>query len=123
MNFHKNRFIHWIAALAIAMSAVAPTVSQAVSLVIGGQGFAMEICSADGNKMQVEVQTDDQELATQYQPCPYCVTHSDITPVLSTSLSFDAPQTLTLFPQLFYQSPKLLAVWVIPPSAAPPAQA
>jgi hypothetical protein len=123
MNFHKNRFIHWIAALAIAMSALAPTVSQAVSLVKVGQGFAMEICSADGNKMQIEVQTDDQELATQDQPCPYCITHSDITPVLSTSLSFDAPQTLALFPQLFYQSPKLLAVWLIPPSAAPPAQA
>jgi hypothetical protein len=73
--------------------------------------------------MQIEVQTDDQELATQDQPCPYCVPHSDITPVLSNSLSFDAPQTLALFPQLFYQSPKLLAVWVIPPSAAPPAQA
>jgi len=30
---------------------------------------------------------------------------------------------LALFPQLFYQSPKPLAVWVTPPSAAPPAQA
>ena len=123
MNFRKNRLIHWIAALAIAMSALAPALSQAVSLSQHGQGFAMEICSADGNKMQIQVQTDDQELATYDQPCPYCVTHSDITPVLSTSLIFDAPQTLALFPQLFYQSPKQLAVWVTPLSTAPPAQA
>ena len=123
MNFHKNRLIHWIAAFAIVMSALAPAVSQAVSLAKHGQGFAMEICSADGSKMKVEVQADDQELATQDQPCPYCVTHSDITPVLSTSLIFDAPQTLALFPQLFYQSPKPLTVWVTPPSSAPPAQA
>ena len=123
MNFYKNRLIHWIAALAIAMSALAPAVSQAVSLAKHGQGFAMEICSADGNKMQIQVQTDDQEIATHDQPCPYCLTHSDITPVLSTSLIFDAPQTLALFPQLFYQSPKPLTVWVTPPSAAPPAQA
>jgi hypothetical protein len=124
MNFRKNRFIHWIAALAIAMGALAPAVSQAVSLAKHGQGFAMEICSTDGAKMQINVQQDDeQELATQAQPCPYCVTHSDITLTFSTSLSFDAPQTLALFPQLFYQSPKPLAVWVIPPSAAPPAQA
>jgi len=123
MNFHKNRLIHWIAVFAIVMSALAPAVSQAVSLAKHGQGFAMEICSADGSKMKVEVQADDQELATQDQPCPYCVTHSDITPVFSTSLSFAVPQTLALFPQLFYQSPKPLAVWVTPPSAAPPAQA
>ena len=123
MIFSKNCLIHWIAAFAIAMSALAPAVSQAVSLAKHGQGFAMEICSADGNKMQIQVQTEDQELATQDQPCPYCVTHSDVTPSFSTTLSFDAPQTLALFPQLFYQSPKPLTVWVTPPSAAPPAQA
>jgi hypothetical protein len=123
MNFHKNRLIHWIAAFAIAMSALAPAVSQAVSLAKHGQGFAMEICSADGNKMQMQVQADDQELATQDQPCPFCVTHSDVTPSFSTSLSFAAPVTLALLPQLFYQSPKPLAAWVTPPSAAPPVQA
>jgi hypothetical protein len=83
----------------------------------------MEICSADGNKMQIEVQSDEQQLAEQGQPCPYCLTHSDITPSFSTNLSFEAPQTLALCPQLFYQSPKPLAVWVTPPSAAPPTQA
>ena len=36
MNFHKNRLIHWIAAVAIAMGALAPAVSQAVSLAMEG---------------------------------------------------------------------------------------
>jgi Protein of unknown function (DUF2946) len=123
MKFSKNRLIHWIAAAAIAISALAPAVSQAVSLVKGGHGFAMEICSADGNKMQIDVQGDDQELASQMQPCPYCVTHGAITPVFNTNLTFEAPNSFALLPQLFYQSPKPLAVWVTPPSAAPPAQA
>ena len=123
MNFHKNRLIHWIAALAIAMSALAPAASQAVSLAKHGQGFAMEICSADGNKMQVDVQLDDQEVADQSQPCPYCLAHSAVTPAFNTNLTFQVPQTLALLPQLFYQSPKPLAVWVTPPSAAPPVQA
>ena len=123
MNFQKNRIIHWIAAFAIAMSALAPVVSQAVSLAKHGQGFAMEICSADGNKMQVNVQTDDQDVAEQGQPCPYCIAQSAITPAFNTNLSFQAPQALALLPQLFYQSPKPLAVWVTPPSAAPPVQA
>ena len=123
MNFHKNRFIHWIAAVAIAMSALAPAVSQAVSLAKHGQGFAMEICAVDGSKMQIEVKSEGQEVAEQAQPCPYCITHSIITPAFNTNLTFQAPQTLSLLPALFYQSPKPLAVWVTPPSAAPPTQA
>ncbi|MBU3615756.1 DUF2946 domain-containing protein [Polynucleobacter sp. JS-Polo-80-F4] len=123
MNFSKNRLIHWIAAFAIAMSALAPAASQAISLAKHGQGFAMEICSADGNKMQIDVQVDDQELADQMQPCPYCVAQNSIIPAFNTNLTFQAPQTLSLLPALFYQSPKPLSVWVTPPSAAPPAQA
>ena len=123
MNFHKNRLIHWIAAMAIAMSALAPAVSQAVSLAKGGHGFAMEICSTDGSKMQLDVQLDDQESSNSMQPCPYCVTHSDITPAFNTNLTFAVPTTFALLPRLFYQSPKPLSVWVTPPSAAPPTQA
>ena len=123
MNFHKNRLIHWIAAAAIAMSALAPAVSQAVSLAKHGQGFAMEICSVDGSKTQIQVQGDDQEVAEQAQPCPYCIAHTAITPAFNTNLTFQAPQTFALLPALFYQSPKPLAVWVTPPSAAPPANA
>ena len=123
MNLHKNRLVHWIAAVAIAMSALAPAMSQAVSLAQHGQGFAMEICSADGNKMQIHVQSDEQEVAEQAQPCPYCVAQSAITPAFNTNLTFAAPNSFALLPRLFYQSPKPLAVWVTPPSAAPPVQA
>lgn len=120
MNFCKNRLIHWIAALAIAMSALAPAVSQAVSLAKHGQGFAMEICSADGSNAQIQVQTDDQVDLVGAQPCPYCLAQSVITPAFNTNLTFRSPQTFSFLPQLFYQSPKPLAVWLTPPSAAPP---
>lgn len=123
MSFRKNRLIHWIAALAIAMSALAPAVSQAVSLAKHGQGFAMEICAADGTKLQINTQGEDQADLAEAQPCPYCIAHTAITPAFNTNLTFQAPQTLALLPQLFYQSPKPLAVWVTPPSAAPPTKA
>ena len=123
MNFHKNRLVHWIAAIAIAMSALAPAVSQAVSLAQHGQGFAMEICSVDGSKIQINVQGEDQEVAEQAQPCPYCVAQNSITPAFNTNLTFAAPNSFALLPRLFYQSPKPLAVWVTPPSAAPPVTA
>ena len=122
MKCHKNRLIHWIAALAIAMSALAPAVSQAVSLAKHGQGFTMEICSAEVGKTQKIVHIDDRSDLTEVQSCPYCITHVPTTPAFNTNLTFQAPQTLALLPQLFYQSPKPLTTWVIPPSAAPPVQ-
>ena len=124
MNFRTRKLIHWIAAAALALSALSPSLSQAVSLAHGGQGFAMEICSADGGKQQIHIQEDEQ--ADQFksmQPCPYCVAHSSIIPTFNTNLQFQVPQTFAMLPQLFYQSPKPLVVWVKPPSAAPPTQA
>ena len=124
MNFCHRKLVHWIAALAIAMSALVPAISQAVSLAKGGNGFAMEICSVDGSKMQISIQADEQAgHANSTQSCPYCVSYFSITPAFNTNLSFQAPQSFAFLPQLFYQSPKPLAVWVTPPSAAPPTQA
>ena len=123
MNFRKNRLIHWIASLAIVMGALSPAVSQAISLASHGQGFAMEICSASGTKATVNIQVDNPVVADQAQPCPYCLTQNSSIPVLNTSLTFQAPETLALLPQLFYQSPQPLAVWVKPLSTAPPFQA
>jgi ABC-type uncharacterized transport system YnjBCD substrate-binding protein len=120
MNFHKNHLTHWIAVLAIAMSALAPAASQAVSLAKYGQGFAMEICSTDGTMAQMNVQSEDQSVVTEGQACPYCLAQNFITPSFSTSLTFQVPQTLALLPQLFYQSPKRFTAWITPPSAAPP---
>jgi hypothetical protein len=123
MNLHKHRLIHWIAIFAILMSALAPAVSQAVSLTKGGHGFTMEICSVDGAKIIFNIQDEGQDHADQIKPCPYCIAHVSIAPAFNTNLTFEAPQSFALLPQLFYQSPKPLAVWVTPPSAAPPAQA
>jgi len=73
MNFHKNRFVHWIAAAAIAMSSLAPAVSQAVSVAKDGHGFVMEVCTVDGGKIQVNVKTDGQtDTSDPMKSCPYC---------------------------------------------------
>jgi hypothetical protein len=84
----------------------------------------MEICAMDGSKTQITVELEQQtEQSTQAQPCPYCLAQTAITPAFNTNLKFGAPQSFAFLPQLFYQSPKPLAAWVTPPSAAPPVQA
>ncbi len=121
MTFRNRKLVHWIAAVSILMSALAPAISQAV--VKNGNSFAMEVCSTSGSKM-IQMQSDDSGKAdVKMQACPYCLAHASITPSFESHLSLDAPQSYALFPALFYQSPKLLANWVSPPSAAPPAQA
>ncbi|MBT8595578.1 DUF2946 domain-containing protein [Polynucleobacter paneuropaeus] len=121
MNFRHRKLVHWLAAIAIAMSALAPALSQAV--VKNGNGFAMEVCSTSGSKM-IQMQSDESGKAdVKMQACPYCLAHASITPSFESHISVDAPQSYALFPALFYQSPKPLANWVRPPSAAPPVQA
>ncbi|MBT8543441.1 DUF2946 domain-containing protein [Polynucleobacter paneuropaeus] len=121
MTFRNRKLVHWIAAASILMSALAPAISQAV--VKNANGFAMEVCSTSGSKM-IQMQSDDSGKAdVKMQACPYCLAHASITPSFESHLSVDAPQSYALFPALFYQSPKPLANWVSPPSAAPPVQA
>jgi hypothetical protein len=57
--FKHRKLVHWIAALAILLGALAPAVSQALSLVNSDQGFVVEICSSNGNKM-TQVIGDDE---------------------------------------------------------------
>ena len=121
MTFRNRKLVHWIAAASILMSALAPAISQAV--VKNANGFAMEVCSTSGSKM-IQMQSDDSGKAdVKMQACPYCLAYASITPSFESHISVDAPQSYALFPALFYQSPKPLANWVSPPSAAPPAQA
>ena len=121
MTFRNRKLVHWIAAVSILMSALAPAISQAV--VKNANGFAMEVCSTSGSKM-IQMQSDDSGKAdVKMQACPYCLAHASITPSFESHISVDAPQSYALFPALFYQSPKPLANWVSPPSTAPPAQA
>jgi hypothetical protein len=123
MSFYKrtNNLIHWIAVFAVLMGTLAPAISQAVSLSQYGQGFSMEICSAAGNKLVIQVQINDgSNQASSTNTCPYCIAQGAITPAFKTDLTFQAPQTLALLPKQLYQSPQPLSAWVTPPSAAPP---
>ena len=120
----KRHLSHWIAILAVLMSSVAPTVSQAASLAQNGQGISMEICTTTGVKMtQVIDATDADESAQAAVQCPLCVVHGNFVLPLNHELSFAKPVNSNIYPQLFYQSPKPLFAWVALPSRAPPSLA
>jgi hypothetical protein len=123
----KRHLAHWIAIIAVLMSSVAPTVSQAVSLAQHGQGISIEICTTTGVKMtqviDVSVASDAGESAEANGDCPLCVVQGNYAFPLNQELSFAKPVNSNIYPQLFYQSPKPLFAWVALPSRAPPALA
>jgi hypothetical protein len=123
----KRHLAHWIAIIAVLMSSLAPSVSQAVSLAQHGQGISIEICTTTGVKMtqviDASVVSDAGESAEANGDCPLCVVHGSYVLPLNLELSFAKPVNNNIYPQLFYQSPKPLFAWVALPSRAPPALA
>ena len=120
----KRHLAHWIAIVAVLMSSVAPTVSQAVSLTQNDQNISIEICTTTGVKMthviDLGIAGNTDELAQSGGHCPLCVIHGNQAPPLNLELSFAKPVNSNIYPQLFYQSPKPLFAWLALPSRAPP---
>ena len=124
MYFIKHRkFVHWIAALAILLGALAPAVSQALSLANSGQGFVVEICSSNGNKM-TQVIGDDETSSSPAMGshCPYCVVQPIYLLPSISAFEFVAPQSYVARSLSFYQAPQILSAWVRLPSRAPPTE-
>ena len=124
MGLIKHRkLIHWIAALAILVSALAPAVSQALSLASNGQGFVVEICTTNGTKM-TQVIGDEEPAPTvgMNGQCPYCV----IQPLYFLPevhvYEFVAPQSYGAIDARAYQAPALSSSWLTLPTRAPPSQ-
>lgn len=102
------------------MASLAPAISQAVSLSEQGQGYTVEVCTTMGIKMVSMGDTGQSQHDVGNQSCPYCLAHMAYVLPINVSLNFAEPKTLSLYPQLFYQSPKLLIAWITPPNQAPP---
>jgi hypothetical protein len=124
MHFIKHRkFVHWIAALAILLSTLAPAVSQALSLVSNGQGFVVEICTTSGTKMtQVIGDEESSSSPAMGSHCPYCVVQPIYLLPSIGAFEFVAPQSYATQSQSTYRAPQILAAWVRLPSRAPPTE-
>jgi Protein of unknown function (DUF2946) len=124
MHFIKHRnLIHWIAALAVLLGALAPAVSQALSLASNGQGFVVEICTTSGTKM-TQVIGDEKSSSSPVMgsQCPYCVVQPIYLLPSIGAFEFTAPQCYAAHSKSAYQAPQILSAWVRLPSRAPPTE-
>ena len=112
-----RRFAAWIACCAILFAAIAPSISQAVTIAQGGTWA--EICSASGTRL---VQIDVGDTGLHFEHCPFCATHADASG-MPPRAGFVLPlaSTHTSYPSLFYHAPRTLPIWSSAQSRAPPA--
>ena len=116
----KTNLVHWIAIVSIAMASLAPTISQAISVAEQGKGFTVEVCTAMGTKMVSMADDVENKHEQNKKACPYCLAHTACALPVNAALNFAQPKALSLYPQLFYKSPKPLTAWITPPNQAPP---
>lgn len=115
----KLRLTTWIAILAILGGALAPSILMAKTKDHGNQ-IVMELCSTVDVKQVITIDLDQGQAKSKMEHCPFCLVHAPFVPVTQSNLSFKKPEISQFFPQLFYQSPKLLFAWIKLPSQAPP---
>lgn len=118
----QRKYIHWIAALAILMNALAPAVSQAFSVSKNGKGFAVEICTTSGTKL-TQIIGDDETSSTAAMDghCPYCVIQPIYLLPTAYTPQFVAPQSFGADLSLAHLPPIPSSAWLNLPSRAPPA--
>jgi len=123
MNAYKTRLISWIAALAVLMSALAPSISQALPLSQNGKGFVAEICTTSGPKLTQVIGDEDSSSSpvTMEGHCPYCVVSSLYLLPVTVTPEFYAPTQYARQSLSSYHSPQSSFSWLSLPSRAPPA--
>ena len=129
MTSITRRFAAWIACFAILLSALAPSISQAVAHAKqeSSSGW-VEICSMAGIRfVKAEAgksgvgQPDGK--AMQMEHCAFCSMHAGSVGLPPTSFVLPLPVDIgtALQPALYYQSHSPLFVWSTAQSRAPPA--
>ncbi|GJJ02011.1 hypothetical protein RugamoR64_25490 [Duganella rhizosphaerae] len=112
----KRRTLHiWIAMLAVLFSALAPTVSRALTPA-SPYGYA-EICSVDAARKSPSPASKVME------HCAYCVTHGGSFALPPQSMaSFAVIGGHDYYPPLFYSAPRPLHSWSAAKPRGPPAR-
>jgi hypothetical protein len=118
MQFHYQKLIHWLCAIAFLWSVITPAMAQAFSQSANGDFLTMELCLVDGSKQTINVDTEAP--VAMSNDCPYCLAQSALPLNLLTNLEFATPATPILTPSLYLESAKTLFVWVKLPSQGPP---
>lgn len=115
----------WIALMAILFSALAPSISQAISA-DRSAGTWSEICSASGIKRVPALDADDatqpaKKWPQHWQQCAYCATHGGTFALLPpAAVTLPVLRGHDSYPSLFYTAAAPLFAWHAAQPRGPP---
>lgn len=122
-----RRWMAWVAALAILLGALAPTVSHGMRAWAHAPVTWVEVCSSTGAKLIAISTTSDQKQGLPSgehggEHCPFCLPHAGDAAVLPTPLPMLALTTpgAEALPALFLHAPRTLFAWAPSQARAPP---
>lgn len=119
-----KRLTAWLAICAILIASFAPTIAQAVHSTTHASPHLTEIChtpAAAGEVSDRPANDGHHAPADHTEHCPFCRIYSDL-PVLppASNQLVMAAGTRTVYPDLFYLSPRPLFMWASAQPRAPP---
>lgn len=139
----KKLFVlmHKIALFAIVFASLAPSISHAIPAQNGNNSFIQEICSSNGKKISIQVQTtkgqqisvdfavkqsaqqstQPKNIAMHLEHCPFCCGHFLATPLPASNSVIIAQLAVTAQIAAEYTVPVFAShTHVSPPAQAPP---
>ena len=129
--------MHKIALFAIVFASLAPSISHAIAAQNGNNSFTQEICSSNGKKISIQVQTtkgqqlsvdfalkqspEPKNIAMHLEHCPFCAGHFSAVALPAGNAVIIAHLALTAQKVVEYAVPVFAShTYVSPPAQAPP---
>ncbi len=132
-NVKRRMLCAWLACLAILFSALAPSISHALTAAASSSARAaanapglMAICSSNGAKAATPAAVDQHPAALQHhlEHCSYCMIHCGGLALLpATAQVLPLLAGYGFYPSLFYRAPEPSFSWSAASPRGPPAAA
>jgi hypothetical protein len=125
--FKSRHLLVWLSALLVLFAALAPAISQAVSVARGVDAGLIPVCTHSGLKWmdaatgEVREAPGDTGLSGHMERCPFCLSQPTALPAGDHRVGADCLQTQHAQPFLFDHAPRTLFIWSRAQSRAPPA--
>lgn len=122
----RQRAIVWLAVALTLFAALAPAVTQAMSVARAAEAGLIPVCTQAGMKWmdiksgEIRNASDD---SGQSERCSFCLSSPPSLALTTVGATFAVPDFSRELPYLFEHAPHTLFVWAHAQSRAPPARA
>jgi len=120
MRAFSRTWVHWLTALAVMLSSVAPIAAHSRPIISDTGILKMQICAPSGEQIDLRVDLKLPEAHQTQTGCAYCLVQDSYIPSIDQGLQFAVPETISKFLSALHAPPLPIIGWMQLPSRAPP---